>query len=436
MEGRQLLVTTLIENCLLMKKLSLSWCHGHVLPLLAVLGLLGAPSASQAQDAPPSPPVSYPNVAAAAAATQNGSARPRLGIGVTDSALINLVVSGSPGARAGLKIGDRVTEFNHHPVVSGEAFVQLVQDTASKQSSITVVRQGKVMHLRVTFATPPQAPAPRVAEEEAAPAPPLVVKTLPPLARQSGVFKGRCTTEGGKPLAKVFINIKGVTTAGMPTYTETHTDANGVYSLRLPPGIYALLEASYPVTLGDTGYDLPLATPDGTNDAADIGAGIVRNLILKIHGKVSPSDPVDKYDSYWGAGLRATLKAGGPLGFEFPADSTVEVTLVPEGPLADGSVGKTLVLSQKNATTQDYDRWRDIPLGQYTVSARILKADGSVLAPVTVGVSRVPNVTLPRDDGYATRLTHVTFPLLGGSSNPRRPLNARAEIAELFLFLK
>ena len=221
---------------------------------------------------------------------------------------------------------------------------------------------------------------------------------------QPGVFSGRCTTEQGTPLANVDVTIGGVTTAGVNTTTETHSDSSGNYSQSLPPGQYSISSALYPVTLGSTNYLLPLATPDGaSNDAADIGPGIARDLVLHIHGKISPSLEDTAFQSFYGGHIMFTYE-GRYMGSGPPAGSITELTLVPTGPLADGTTGQTLTLHVTNDGA--FASFLDIPIGQYTVSARLLNADGSVLEPLTIG----PDHTMAALAPGQTSIESLTFP--------------------------
>lgn len=225
---------------------------------------------------------------------------------------------------------------------------------------------------------------------------------------QAGVFQGRCTTEQGTPLANVDVKIAGVTTAGENTVTDVHTDSSGNYSQTLPPGKYSILNAFYPVTLGTTNYLLPLAIPDGANnDDADIGPGIARDLVLHIHGKIAPNLVDTDWRSFYGGNLICTFYGRYLVGGT-PAGSITEMTLVPSGPLADGTTGQTLTLRVTNNVTNEGTEanFLDIPIGQYTISARLLNADGSLIEPLIIGPVSAGQDPAP----YKTSLEGVTFP--------------------------
>lgn len=104
--------------------------------------------------------------------------------------------------------------------------------------------------------------------------------------------------------------------------------------------------------------------------------GVIRNFRLKLTGPV----PDAGYDNaFFGGEVRImhhTWEGTSIVDF----DSTVEVTLVPNGPLVDGSTGKTLVKRAKVGENFLYD----IPIGHYDVTAVEIRKDGT-RTPLVMG---------------------------------------------------
>jgi putative serine protease PepD len=79
---------------------------------------------------------------------------------VTGGARITQVVSGSPAAKAGLKVGDVITAFDGKTVTSAD---QLTADVSSAKSgekvTVTVHRKGATKHLSVTLGVQPASPS-------------------------------------------------------------------------------------------------------------------------------------------------------------------------------------------------------------------------------------------------------------------------------------
>jgi putative serine protease PepD len=78
---------------------------------------------------------------------------------VTAGARITQVVSGSPAAKAGLKVGDLVTAFDGKTVTSAD---ELTADVSSARSgetvAVTIRRKGATKHLSVTLGVQPASP--------------------------------------------------------------------------------------------------------------------------------------------------------------------------------------------------------------------------------------------------------------------------------------
>ncbi len=77
-----------------------------------------------------------------------------LGLSDIRGALVNAVVPGGPGARAGLKVGDVILGFDGHEVNSANDLPPLVAATApGTETALKVFRDGKLMTIKVKLGT-------------------------------------------------------------------------------------------------------------------------------------------------------------------------------------------------------------------------------------------------------------------------------------------
>ncbi len=79
---------------------------------------------------------------------------------VTSGARITQVVSGSPAAKAGLKVGDVITAFDGKTVTSADELTADVSNARSGETvTVTVRRKGTTKHLSVTLGVQPASPS-------------------------------------------------------------------------------------------------------------------------------------------------------------------------------------------------------------------------------------------------------------------------------------
>ena len=159
----------------------------------------------------------------------------------------------------------------------------------------------------------------------------------------------------GKPLPNVEIVVDNQL---LYDSNETgKTDARGRYRIELPSFAATWhASATHSVEYHGTTYVFSLHPNDDSAFAGNTGG--VRNFEWKLSG-TRPDD------GFYGAYV---------VGYTEPGDfdlqvTDVELTLVPDGPLVDGSKGETV--SGKFVSTPDGDAVQDIPLGRYTISAEL-----------------------------------------------------------------
>lgn len=197
----------------------------------------------------------------------------------------------------------------------------------------------------------------------------LVVLSLPALAacgtdapavarEESGYATGRVVDTRGNPVAGAKILLDN--TVFYDSYISGSTGEDGTYRLKVHPGAwraYASIRKEY------NGRTYPLEMHPDSADSFD-EAGAVRNFTWKLEGR--------KPDNDWGyyGGLVKVFSETG-----FYEMENVEITLAPDGPLIDGSEGRTLVLRLGDNYWRQLAYLEDIPIGRYVASAVLLDGE-------------------------------------------------------------
>lgn len=175
-----------------------------------------------------------------------------------------------------------------------------------------------------------------------------------------GYATGRVLDTRGQPVAGAKILLEN--TVFHSSSVSGSTGPDGRYRLKVHPGAWqawATLTTDYH---GKTyRLDLHPENPDSMDEE-----GGVRDFTWKLQGR----DPRHDYRHYGG---RVTVF--GDYHFQDMAD--VELTLEPDGPLIDGSEGRTLVIRPGDHHWNQLDHLRDIPIGRYVMTARLLQDGGA-----------------------------------------------------------
>ncbi len=251
--------------------------------------------------------------------------------------------------------------------------------TTKNYLTTTLIAAALAANLAQTWAAPAQTKKP--APKKPAATKPTTLKAKP------NYIVGRVTNRAGQPIGGVEIGIYGTTIAGANVRFEAATNAQGMFSQRLPEGIYGA-SAYLKKRFNNKNYKFTLPPTDGvTSVKHDSSLGIVKNFVWKISG-LRPGETPGKTGAhtepakYFGGFIYLKSKVVGFGGdrIYFPSGSTLEVTMTPRGPLIDGSKGqvKTFRRRFEQDVTSGID-WHlaDIPIGTYTLSAQLLASDAT-----------------------------------------------------------
>jgi hypothetical protein len=184
--------------------------------------------------------------------------------------------------------------------------------------------------------------------------------TFAPLAPKPGTARGWLKDGSGRPIAGAEVVVESSYGGGFRTHHTARSNAQGLYQVMVPKGIARVVSAEATRTYNGQKFELPLDAVRGETRQFDSARGGVENFVLRTSGEQ-------------GGVVRLTNN--------LPDKSEVELTLVPQGPLLDGSTGKTLVYRY---TSSPYDETYlvGLPIGRYLFSAKI-NDEGDIL-PIRV----------------------------------------------------
>jgi hypothetical protein len=172
------------------------------------------------------------------------------------------------------------------------------------------------------------------------------------LAPQKGMVQGRVTDTNGKPIGGVRIVVEN--TVFHASYTYGITNADGYYKASVPNGSWHVSAQIQREFLGRT-YRFELH-PDTDDDFAGT-KGAVRNFTWKLSG-AKPRNA-----GYYGSSIAVYSQPGSSFAMD-----EVQLTLTPDGPLADGSKGSSITAKLIDIGGGE-DGICDIPIGKYIITA-------------------------------------------------------------------
>lgn len=195
-------------------------------------------------------------------------------------------------------------------------------------------------------------------------------------AARPGEVSGTVLDTRRRPMPGALIWVLPSVTTGLVKAT---TDAGGRYRVTALPNVpYATTAWAKVPYRGET-FCVRLAAESPAQYAPFAGRdGAVRNFRWTLSGPVPDSD---SSTTFFGAEVRVMTAAVDDGEQLVPlAESRVEFTLTPTGPLIDGSAGKTITRTTRAGENMLYD----IPLGHYAVTAVEIGAGGA-RRPLLVG---------------------------------------------------
>lgn len=219
-----------------------------------------------------------------------------------------------------------------------------------------------------------------------------------PTAPTPHTVKGVVLNERGAPVENADIIVEPAMFRGT---VFTTTNAAGTYrSIALPAQANPYFVYAYKkLTYHGKPYCVRMAGEGHAyQDAFNATPGVIRNFRWKLTG-ASDMSADSSGSEHWGASLAFDNTSTEDDMF-VDWDARIEVTLLPDGPLIDGSEGRPLTLITTVAAGL-----QDIPAGYYRLSATLIRDDGS-RAPLQVSTSnlesRLAGSTALLFNGYET----------------------------------
>lgn len=188
---------------------------------------------------------------------------------------------------------------------------------------------------------------------------------------ESGFATGTVRDSRGEPIAGAKVVLSN--TVFRRSFIEGVTKADGSYRLPLQPGMWNA-KATFRKEYNGRTYRLHLHPH---NEQSFDPEGAVRDFTWKLEGRSEEN----RYRYY--GGLIEIFTTEDFL----DSDDDIRLTLVPDGPLIDGSPGRTLQLRRGDHYWDSGRTIEDVPIGRYIASASLENESGS--RPLRVG---------PRDD--------------------------------------
>ena len=209
--------------------------------------------------------------------------------------------------------------------------------------------------------------------------------SFPHLSPRPGVLRGFVRDALGRPLAGAKVLARSSAFGGFGTGTVGTSDVKGYYEVPLAAGVARVWCAGAVATCDGIRLVLPLNPADNELEDFTVQKGAVENFVVRTWGKVSDSAAADRPEyagSYYGGAFTLGYSTREADDANSPSDwlvlgSTIELVLTPQGPLLDGRPGEALTIRQK-VGPRGWFQVNDVPLGRYTIQARLTALDGKV----------------------------------------------------------
>jgi hypothetical protein len=204
---------------------------------------------------------------------------------------------------------------------------------------------------------------------------------FPKIAKKPGYLRGYVKNAAGKPLAGAKVLVTTAAVGGFGSGRSAETNEQGYYEIKLPYGIARIWCAGYAVTYHGVRIANTLKAADGKLEDFDSNKGSVENFVFLPYGIASESSVSDNpvySGGYFGASFTIGYWVDDPdpsrhLPGGISAGDIVEITLTPQGPLIDGSKGRTLIIRQKIESAHSYFQVNNVPVGRYIIAAKLIR---------------------------------------------------------------
>lgn len=179
---------------------------------------------------------------------------------------------------------------------------------------------------------------------------------------QKGFAIGKVVDAQGKPIqgAKIFLDHA----IAYASYLHGTTDEKGIYKISVQEGVWAAFGTVKKEYHGKT-YEMELQPSHANSFGTE---GTVCNFTWLLEGKYR-----DREKEFLGCRVAVDPAYDFYEGFK-----DVVLTFTPDGPLIDGSQGRTITVSYGDPKWQDYFNIEDIPLGRYKVTGILKSPSGNI----------------------------------------------------------
>jgi hypothetical protein len=206
------------------------------------------------------------------------------------------------------------------------------------------------------------------------------IPQFPALPKKAGVVRGYVYDSAGRPLKGAKLGVRSTAVGGFYSGTSAVTDEKGYYEIAAPAGVAHFYCAGYAVEHGEGLAAMSLHPADGAAGNFATPIGEVKNFVMLPYGiadRAKAQDDPRAGGNYYGGCLVLgwTVDRGGIFSDPsyLPDGATIELTLTADGPLVDGSPGRTIVIRKAvGAGSPNQLYVNNIPAGPYQVSARVL----------------------------------------------------------------
>lgn len=203
---------------------------------------------------------------------------------------------------------------------------------------------------------------------------------FPKLEKKPGFIRGYVYNTQGKPLKGAKIGVRSTAVGGFYSGTATQTDENGYYEVQVPSGVAHYYCAGVAVDYGEGRAALGLHPADGEAEGFASPNGTVENWVMLPYG-LADRDGIQEdpryLNNYFGGSIILSYSVDEDERFHsptaLPVNSEIEIKLIPDGPLVDGSKSRTLVI-RKNVGSNSFGQLyiNNIPVAHYRITARLV----------------------------------------------------------------